>query len=130
MTLAFIGLGSNLAHPRRQIARAVAHSPAAAVAAWSRVVELRHAPIGCPTAARLCQRRRRAGTALPPPPDPRGCAHRAAPVRRDRSERNAPRTLDLDLLLYGRRRIACRSSRCRIRGCTSAVRAASRFADA
>ena len=109
-THAFIGLGSNLAHPRRQLARAAA--------ALARLPRLRlvalspnyaTAPVGCSE----------------PQPDfvnavalvrttlaPRALLRRLQAIERRQHrcrdpapQRNAPRTLDLDLLLYGRRRI-------------------------
>ena len=108
--LAFIGLGSNLAHPRRQLARAaiaLAQLPCSRLVALSR--NYATAPIGV------------AG----PQPDyvnavaivrttlaPRALLRRMQAIerrhrrRRDGgTPRNAPRTLDLDLLLFGRRRI-------------------------
>ena len=110
MTTAFVGLGSNLAHPRRQLARAVraiGRLPRMSVIAVSPAYAT--APIGCET----------------PQPDyvnaviavsttlaPRALLHalhsieRRARRRRDlEHKRNAARTLDLDLLLYGRRRV-------------------------
>ncbi len=108
--LAFIGLGSNLAHPRRQLARAavaLAHLPRSRLVALSRSYVT--APLG----------------AIGPQPDyvnavavvrtalaPRALLRRMQAIerrqrrRRDAgAPRNAPRTLDLDLLLFGRRRI-------------------------
>jgi 2-amino-4-hydroxy-6-hydroxymethyldihydropteridine diphosphokinase len=109
--VAFVGLGSNLAHPRRQVARALA---ALRRLPRTRVVRVSPnfatAPVG--------------GTA--PQPDyvnavamlrtalaPRALLARMQAIerrqrrRRDaETPRNAPRTLDLDLLLYGARRIA------------------------
>lgn len=108
-TRAFIGLGSNLAHPRRQLAAALARlgmAPGIRVLAVS--PRYRSAPVG--------------GT---PQPDYVNAvalvvttlsthallARLQAIERRQRRRRdagmprNAPRTLDLDLLLYGARRI-------------------------
>ena len=110
MTLAFLGLGSNLAHPRRQVARAVraiARLPRLRVVAVSPTYAT--APIGCdapqPDYVNAVVAVR---TAL----GPRALLatlqsiERRQHRRRDREpSRNASRTLDLDLLLYGRRRI-------------------------
>jgi 2-amino-4-hydroxy-6-hydroxymethyldihydropteridine diphosphokinase len=109
-TVAFVGLGSNLAHPRRQIARAlaaIARLPRTCVIALSpnyrsapvprddaqpdyvnAVVVLRTSLIPRALLQRLQAIERRQGR-----------DRRAAPSR------NSARTLDLDLLLYGRRRI-------------------------
>jgi 2-amino-4-hydroxy-6-hydroxymethyldihydropteridine diphosphokinase len=110
MTTAFVGLGSNLSHPRRQLARAVSaisRLPRMSVIAVSPAYAT--APIGCET----------------PQPDyvnavvevrttlgPRALLRalhsieRRARRRRDlEGRRNVARTLDLDLLLYGRRRV-------------------------
>jgi 2-amino-4-hydroxy-6-hydroxymethyldihydropteridine diphosphokinase len=111
MTLAFVGLGSNLAHPRRQLARAVramARLPAMRVVAVS--PNYASAPIGCDSPqpdyvnAVVAVR-----TALPPRAllAALHSIERRQQRRRDREpKRNASRTLDLDLLLYGRRRIS------------------------
>jgi 2-amino-4-hydroxy-6-hydroxymethyldihydropteridine diphosphokinase len=110
-TLAFVGLGSNLAHPRRQVARA---ARALARLPGTRIVALSPSYATAPMGAR------------DPQPDyvnavvavrtilaPRALLARLQAIerrqhrRRDaQTPRNAPRTLDLDLLLYGRRRIA------------------------
>jgi len=110
MTLAYLGLGSNLAHPRRQLARAVRairRLPRMHVIAVS--PNYVTAPIGAET----------------PQPDyvnavvavetslaPRALLNAMHSIerrqhrRRERgAKRNASRTLDIDLLLYGRRRM-------------------------
>ena len=112
-TLAFLGLGSNLAHPRRQIARAVR-----AIASLPRVrliavsPNYATAPIDCDTpqpdyvnavaAVRTTLRPRALLAAL------QAIERRQQRRRSDDGRRNAPRTLDVDLLLYGRRRIRLR----------------------
>jgi len=111
MALAYIGLGSNLAHPRRQLARALralARLPRTRIVRVSR--NFATAPLGTPG----------------PQPDyvnavvvlatalaPRALLARLHAIeRRQRRQRtastprNAARTLDLDLLLFGRRRMA------------------------
>jgi 2-amino-4-hydroxy-6-hydroxymethyldihydropteridine diphosphokinase len=109
-TMAFVALGSNLAHPRRQIARAqaaLARLPRTRIVACS--PNYVTAPVACavdqPDYVNAVVALR---TSLPP------CAllmHLQAIERaqgRQRSAaapRNAPRTLDLDLLLFGRRRV-------------------------
>jgi len=109
MTLAYIGLGSNLEHPRRQLARAVR--------------ELRRVPRTQLVAVSPNYVTAPQGN-IAPQPDyvnavavlatslaPRALLGRLHAIerrhRRTRSqgERNAPRTLDLDLLLFGRRRV-------------------------
>jgi 2-amino-4-hydroxy-6-hydroxymethyldihydropteridine diphosphokinase len=111
MTLAFLGLGSNLAHPRRQLARAVraiARLPRIRVVAVS--PNYASAPIGCDTpqpdyvnavvAVRTALQPRALLAAL-------HAIERRQHRRRDREpKRNASRTLDLDLLIFGRRRIS------------------------
>jgi 2-amino-4-hydroxy-6-hydroxymethyldihydropteridine diphosphokinase len=109
-TVAFVGLGSNLAHPRRQIARAVA---AIARLPQTRIVALSPnyatAPLACdgdqPDYVNAVVGLR---TSL----SPRAllthlqAIERAQGRERDAATpRNSPRTLDLDLLLYGRFRI-------------------------
>jgi 2-amino-4-hydroxy-6-hydroxymethyldihydropteridine diphosphokinase len=107
--LVYIGVGSNLDHPRRQVARALAEL---ARLPRSRVVAASgnylSAPLGCeepqPDYINAVAALR---TALPR----RSLLNRMHAIerrhRRDqqsRAVRNAPRTFDLDLLLYGRRR--------------------------
>ncbi len=106
-TLAYIGLGSNLDHPRRHVARAIAELArlprSRVIAASPNYVS---APVGvCGTqpdyvnaVAALCTRL-----------SPRSLLARMHAIerrhRRTRVTRNAARTLDLDLLLFGRRRL-------------------------
>jgi 2-amino-4-hydroxy-6-hydroxymethyldihydropteridine diphosphokinase len=108
--LAYVGLGSNLAHPHRQLARAVraiARLPRVRLVAVS--PSYTSAPVGCDTpqpdyvnavaALRTTRAPRALLAAL------HGIERRQRRRRDDAPQRNAPRTLDLDLLLYGRRRI-------------------------
>lgn len=110
MTLAFIGLGSNLAHPRRQLARAVAalrRLPRSSLVAVS--PNYVTAPLGVPdpqpdyvnavAAIRTSLGARALLSHL------NSIERRQQRRRKPGAARNAPRTLDLDLLLYGRRRI-------------------------
>jgi 2-amino-4-hydroxy-6-hydroxymethyldihydropteridine diphosphokinase len=107
---AFVGLGSNLAHPRRQLARAVTalHRVPA-----TRVVRVSpnyvSAPVGCsepqPDYVNAVAE---IATTLPPRAllaRLHTLEHRQRRTRHGSAPRNQPRTLDLDLLLYGRRRI-------------------------
>jgi 2-amino-4-hydroxy-6-hydroxymethyldihydropteridine diphosphokinase len=111
--VAFLGLGSNLAHPCRQIARAVraiARVPRVRLLAVSR--NYASAPIDCDTAqpdyvnavaaVRTTLRPRALLAAL-------HAIERRQHRRRDLdARRNAPRTLDVDLLLFGHRQIRLR----------------------
>jgi 2-amino-4-hydroxy-6-hydroxymethyldihydropteridine diphosphokinase len=109
-TLAYIGLGSNLAHPRRQLARAawaLARLPKSRLVALSR--NYISAPVGCSDAQPDYVN---AVAAIMTMLAPRALLMRLQAIerrhrrRRDLdSKRNAPRTLDLDLLLYGRLRM-------------------------
>jgi 2-amino-4-hydroxy-6-hydroxymethyldihydropteridine diphosphokinase len=109
-TVAFVGLGSNLAHPRRQIARAVA---ALARIPQTRIVALSPnyatAPLACADGQPDYVN---AVVGLRTSLSPRAlllhlqAIERAQGRERDAATpRNSPRTLDLDLLLYGRFRI-------------------------
>ena len=110
MTQAIVGLGSNLAHPRRQLARAVR---ALARLPRPRIVAVSPNYVSAPV-----------GTTGPQPDyvnavaivdtglAPRALLARLLAIeRRQRRRRDpsgppkAPRTLDLDLLLFGRRRL-------------------------
>jgi 2-amino-4-hydroxy-6-hydroxymethyldihydropteridine diphosphokinase len=113
MTRALVGLGSNLAHPRRQVARAVralARLPRTRLCAVS--PNYLTAPVGTSgpqpdyvNAVALIDTRLSARALL---------MRLLAIERRQRRRRdprgpaNAPRTLDLDLLLFGRRRVRAR----------------------
>ena len=107
---AYVGLGSNLGHPRRRLARALtelARLPRSELVAASR--NYRTAPLGAaepqPDYINAVAALR---TALGPGAmlrHLRAIEHRHG--RRQLGERrNAPRVLDLDLLLFGRRRLA------------------------
>ena len=99
--LAYVGLGSNLEHPRRQIARAVR---ALARLPGTRVVGVSSnyvsAPLDCPG---LQPEFVNAVAALATTLPPLGLLARLHAI--ERRQRRAPRTLDLDLLLYGRARL-------------------------
>ena len=106
--LAYVGLGSNLEHPRRQIARAVR---ALARLPGTRVVGVSSnyvsAPLDCPG---LQPEFVNAVAALATTLPPLGLLARLHAIERrqrraPQRQRNAPRTLDLDLLLYGRARL-------------------------
>lgn len=107
---AYVGLGSNLSHPRRRLARALtalARLPRSRlVAASGNYVT---APVGTseaqPDYVNAVAALR---TALAPGDVLRqllAIEHRHG-RRRSRERRNAPRVLDLDLLLFGRRRLS------------------------
>src|SRR5215470_5053029 len=106
---AYIGLGSNLEHPRRHLARALAELarlPRTTLAAASH--SYLSAPVGC---AQPQPDYVNAVAALDTALAPRALLARLRAIerrhgRRRRGERNAPRTLDLDLLLFGRRHLA------------------------
>lgn len=106
-TLVSLGLGSNLAHPRRQLARAlrsIARLPGTRIVAVS--PNYASAPVGVDdpqpdyvnsvVVVRTVLGPRALLAAL------HGIEH--AQLRR-RARRNAPRTLDIDVLLFGRRRV-------------------------
>jgi 2-amino-4-hydroxy-6-hydroxymethyldihydropteridine diphosphokinase len=108
-TRAFIGLGSNLAHPRRQLAKALArlHAlPGVRVRAVS--PNYVTAPIGGVAQPDYVNAVAEIATTL----SPRALLARLQAIERRQKRRrdattprNAPRTLDLDLLLSGARRI-------------------------
>jgi 2-amino-4-hydroxy-6-hydroxymethyldihydropteridine diphosphokinase len=112
--LACVGLGSNLAHPRRQLGHAIARLrriPGTRVVNVSR--GYRTAPVGAPgpqpdyvnAVALLCTRlapRALLGQL-------QAIERRQGRTRTRCTPRNAARTLDLDLLLYGGRRMHTRT---------------------
>ncbi len=110
MTQAIVGLGSNLAHPRRQLARAVR---ALARLPRTRIVAVSPNYVSAPVGTTGQQPDYVNAVAIVDT----GLAPRAllarllAIERRQRRRRDpfgppkAPRTLDLDLLLFGRRRL-------------------------
>jgi 2-amino-4-hydroxy-6-hydroxymethyldihydropteridine diphosphokinase len=104
MTLAYVGLGSNLGDPRRQLREAVhalAALPATRLVAASGLY--RSAPLGNPDQPEFLN----AVAALDTELDPEALLDGLQAIEerhgRERPFRNAPRTLDLDLLLYGAR---------------------------
>ena len=111
---AYVGLGSNLLHPRRQIARALAslrRLPATQLVAAS--PNYRSAPVGAPGPQPDYVN---AVAALDTRLAPRALLaqlqrieRRQGRVRTRGTPRNAARTLDLDLLLYGGRRMRTRT---------------------
>ena len=106
---AFVGLGSNLVHPRRQLAKALGrlHStPGVRVLSVSPSYVT--APLGGPPQADYVNAVATIATSL----SPRALLERLHAIERRQQRRrdphgprNAPRTLDLDLLLYGALRI-------------------------
>jgi len=106
---AFIGLGSNLAHPRRQLAKALARLHAAAgVRVLAVSPSYVTAPLGGAPQPDYVNAVAQIGTTLSPRAllaRLHAIEHKAHRRRDPATPRNAPRTLDLDLLLYGPRRI-------------------------
>jgi len=112
--LAFVGMGSNLVHPRRQLARAarrLARLPRTTLVALSR--NFASAPLGArdaqPDYVNAVAMLR---TALPPRAllaRLNGLERRQGRRRDASAPRNAARSLDLDLLLYGGLRLDTRA---------------------
>ena len=109
-TVAYVGLGSNLVHPRRQIARALA---ALARLPRTRIVARSPNYASAPVPNDHTQPDYvNAVVALRTSLAPRALLLRLQAIerrqgrdRRAATARNSARTLDLDLLLYGRRRM-------------------------
>ena len=107
MTPAYIGVGSNLEHPRAQVERALgelAELPRSRLLARSSLY--RSAPLGYEAQPEFINAVARLDTEL-------GAAELLARLQaieakhgRRRSFANAPRSLDLDLLLFGEQRIS------------------------
>jgi 2-amino-4-hydroxy-6-hydroxymethyldihydropteridine diphosphokinase len=110
-SFAYVGLGSNLGHPRRRLARALtqlARLPRSELVAASR--NYLTAPVGTPEAQPDYIN---AVAALRTALAPRAMLHQLRAIERRHgrrrqggARRNAARVLDLDLLLFGRRRLA------------------------
>jgi 2-amino-4-hydroxy-6-hydroxymethyldihydropteridine diphosphokinase len=108
--LAFVGLGSNLAHPRRQLSRAlraIGRLPGVRIVATS--PNYASAPVGATLPQPDYVNAVVAIRTMRPPRALLAALHaierRHRRRRREELHRNAPRTLDLDLLIYGGRRI-------------------------
>ena len=102
MTIAYIGIGSNLEDPRAQVLRAfdeLAHLPDTRVTARSSLY--RTAPVGHAAQPDFINAVAALDTQLPAEALLRELQSLEARHHRKRSFPNAPRTLDLDLLLYG-----------------------------
>lgn len=106
MTIAYIGIGSNLEDPRAQVLRAfdeLGHLPDTRLTARSSLY--RTAPIGHAAQPDFINAVAALDTQLPAEALLRELQAVEARHHRARSFPNAPRTLDLDLLLYGDARI-------------------------
>lgn len=104
---AFVGLGSNLEDPHSQLQRAFAaldKLPGTRLAARSSLY--RSAPLGCPDQPDLSSQPdfvnavAKIATSLTPQALLKALLHIENQHGRERTFRNAPRTLDLDVLLY------------------------------
>ncbi|MBI5627103.1 MAG: 2-amino-4-hydroxy-6-hydroxymethyldihydropteridine diphosphokinase [Nitrosomonadales bacterium] len=99
--IAFIGLGSNLEDPRSQLLRAFAELgelPDTCLIARSSLY--RSAPVGYTDQPEFVNAVAKIGTALPPQALLQALLQIEHLHGRERTFRNAPRTLDLDVLLY------------------------------
>lgn len=107
MTVAYVGLGANIGEPRRQIEAAIAELeklPDTNSVLASRLY--RSAPVGYPDQPDFLNAVARIDTGL----DPEALLGHLQEIEkrhgRERPFAGAPRTLDLDLLLYGEQTIA------------------------
>ena len=107
MTVAYVGLGANIGEPRRQIEAAIAELkklPDTNSVLASRFY--RSAPVGYPDQPDFLNAVARIDTGL----DPEALLAKLQEIEkrhgRERPFAGAPRTLDLDLLLYGEQTIA------------------------
>lgn len=99
---AFVGLGSNLADPLMQVRQALAELDAIRdTRVTARSSFFRTAPVGDPDQPDFINAVARLETTLPPRALLEALLDIESRHGRRRSVRNAPRTLDLDLLLYG-----------------------------
>jgi len=99
--IAFIGLGSNLEDPRSQLQRAFAELdglPETRLVAHSSLY--RSAPLGYPDQPEFVNAVAKVATALTPQALLQALLQIEHEHGRERTFRNAPRTLDLDVLLY------------------------------
>ena len=106
MSIAYVGLGANLGAPRRQLLAALqelGRIPQTRVTARSSLY--RTAPIGGPDQADYVNAVARLETSLRPEELFSHLQEIERSHGREPSFRNAPRTLDLDLLLYGAEQI-------------------------
>src|SRR5215468_1283685 len=108
--IAYVGLGSNLDHPRRHLAKALAELarlPRTRLIAASR--NYASEPLGCtlpqPDYVNAAAAFRTSLTPRALLARLRAIERRHGRRRRAGDPRNTPRTLDLDLLLFGRRRL-------------------------
>jgi 2-amino-4-hydroxy-6-hydroxymethyldihydropteridine diphosphokinase len=107
MTLAYVGLGANLGEPRQQLTEAIiamSGLPETRLAGHSSFY--RTAPVGYEDQPEFLNAVAALDTRLAPGALLEGLQGIERRHHRERSFPNAPRTLDLDLLLYGEERIA------------------------
>ena len=99
----FLGLGSNLGDREAALARAVEGLIARGVRVDGRSGVFETEPVGGPPQGWYLNRVVRGTTELPPEALLAVCHDVERELGRSRGEPNAPRTLDIDLLLYGDR---------------------------